>query len=339
MVLDVVNALPAIGDAAGGTVAADDVAHAVVHAHLVVEVVEPGLDVGAVLGRVVHLADEVDVGMTQFHNAGGISPELRRHHLSHVAAKSVDALRRPEEQNVGHFAPSAGYGVVVEAATAGIAIVHAVVELHCLVPVVHTGMVVEPVVARAAGGHLHVGLLALGRPHGQHERLAGTIVEIVPGREVHVGAVVLTQVAHAGRACNGVVFAGHVVGHKVDDDLHVGLMGALHQGLEFGHTAGHVDGQVGVDVVIIGDGIGRTGLAFRHRGVLPGNAVAGIVGGGGVTDDASVPDMGESHAPDAAQTHRIEIVHLAHAVLEKRAVLLPGAVRVAKEAWENLINK
>ena len=52
------------------------------------------------------------------------------------------------------------------------------------------------------------------------------------------------------------VLAGHMVRHEVDDDLQPGSMGALNQFLELLHATRHVDSQVGVYIIIVGDGIG-----------------------------------------------------------------------------------
>ena len=90
---------------------------------------------------------------------------------------------------------------------------------------------------------------------------------------MHVRVVILAEVAYACRLADGMVFACHVVGDKVHDDLHSSLVGTLYEVLPLSHAQTYVLCQVGVYVVIIGDGIRRTRFAFYHLGVLCRNTV------------------------------------------------------------------
>ena len=130
-----------------------------------------------------------------------------------------------------------------------------------------------------------------------------------------------------------------MVGHEVDNDLHAGLMGALHQLLELLHALLHVDSQVRVHVVVVGDGIGRTSLTLHHSGVLAGNAVGRVVGLRGVTDNARIPHMTVARLRQLLQHLRREVVHLATTVLSQRTVLLPSLVTIAVQSRKNLIDQ
>ena len=85
--------------------------------------------------------------------------------------------------------------------------------------------------------------------------LAWTIVEIVLRVEARPRVVIPAQVFHATGFADTLVLTGHMVGHKVDDDLHAGFMGALHQLLKLRHALVYVNGQVRVDIVVVSDGI------------------------------------------------------------------------------------
>ena len=64
----------------------------VVHAHLVVEVVETCADIVAVFGWIIHLADEYHIGIAHVQGVGGPLPKGSWYHLSHIATESVDPL-------------------------------------------------------------------------------------------------------------------------------------------------------------------------------------------------------------------------------------------------------
>ena len=169
-------------------------------------------------------------------------------------------------------------------------VVKTVIKLYGLVPVVHAWGIVETVVACGLGGVLHVGvLLAMIQVEIRAEALAWAIVEIVLRRESLLGVVVLSQIVHTLGLADGLILTCHVVGHKVDDDLKTCLVGAGYQCIELAHTLVYIYGQIGVDIVIVGDGIRRACPTLDHSRMLAGNAIGGVIGHGGVADDACVP--------------------------------------------------
>ena len=108
VVADVVGILPGVGDGTGRCLTTDDGTHGVIHAYLVVQPVKTRCQIVAVFAGVVHLTDEHDVFVFLLHDSRGVGPEFGRHHLSHVATESVDALLRPEQQDVRHLLPRVG---------------------------------------------------------------------------------------------------------------------------------------------------------------------------------------------------------------------------------------
>ena len=262
---------------------------------------------------------------------GGVGPKGRRHHLCHVAAETVHAFGCPEEQDIDHLGPRRWDRVEMVAASSGV--IDAIVELHGLIPVVDPWVRMEAVVARTAGRLL----LVASEVEGGLQRSAGTIVEVVLRVEVLGGVVVLSKVAHALGFADAPVLAGHVVRHEVDDDLQSCLVGTPHQCTKLLHAARHVFGQVGVDVVIVGDGVGRPCASLHDRRVLAGNGVGRVIGGGGVADDSCVPNMRNAQAAHLAQHLGIDVVHLPRTVLIISSTLLPGEVLIAKGAGEDLV--
>ena len=174
---DIVGGLPFVGDGSSRPTAADHIAHTVVHAHLVVEQVESGMEIATVLLRIIDLADKLNLRIAELHLIRGPRPEGSGHHLGHVATECIHALLGPEEQNVGHLIPSVGYGVEVFRTSTGIAVVNAVVEFHGLVPVVARGTIGKTIIARSLCGILPVGLFRTEL--GQVKRLSPAIVEVI----------------------------------------------------------------------------------------------------------------------------------------------------------------
>ena len=135
----IVSGLPLLGNVGGRATIADDVAHAVIHANLVVKIVKTCGNIVAVLCRIIDFSDECLVGVKELHLVCGPCPEGSRHHLRHVAAESINTLGSPEEQNIGHLVPSIRNRIEVFAPSASIAVVDAIVQLYGFIPVVAVG--------------------------------------------------------------------------------------------------------------------------------------------------------------------------------------------------------
>ena len=315
----------------------DDVTHDVVHAYLVVEPVKTRGQIATVLIGIIDLAHEDDVLELLLHLLRGVCPELGRHHLGHVAAETVDTLLRPEQQDVRHLEPGIGDGVEITEAS-GI-VVDAIVQLHRLVPVVLPGGIVEVIIARSLGRHLQIGFrFALIEVEIGGETLAGTIVEVVLRVKTVQGIVRLAEVFYTLGLADGLILTGYVVGHEVDDDLQPGLVRALHQLLKLLHALVDVHSQVGVYVVVVGDGIGRTSLTLHHSGMLAGDAVGTVVRLRGMTDDTCIPHMADAHLGNVLQHLRRQVGKLSTTVFGNRAALPARDVAIAEKTSEYLVN-
>ena len=290
--VDVIYALPSSRDA-GSRVATHHRTDGVVESHLVVEIVEvTTIQVVAILVRIIHLSNEDDVGVFGLHNRDDPSPEVARHHLSHIATETVNALRSPEQEDVAHLFPSVGCRRTEDETFASAQIVSAVVQLDCLVPIVLTHPGREAVVARHLAGLLHVvtHLIVVQREVGRELR-AWQVIEIVVGAEGFSFVVIFTQVTHSLWFGIRVVLTCHVVGHKVDNHLQVSLVGSHNEVLKLLHAFRHLRGEVGIDVVVVLDGI-RTSCDTLHNGrVVALDAILRVIALGGMLDETCVPDV------------------------------------------------
>ena len=114
---------------------------------------------------------------------------------------------------------------------------------------------------------------AIGERYGRLERLSPTIIEVIVCRKMQAGVVVFAQVYHAIRATDRLILACNVVGYEVNNYLHTTFVHPLHQGFELFEPVFDVYGQVGRNVVIVGNGVRRSRLSLHNGTVLCGNAI------------------------------------------------------------------
>ena len=176
------------------------------------------------------------------------------------------------------------------------------------------------------------------RDTGEVEPFARTIIKVVLRIEMLAGVVSLAEILHALRPGDASVLACDVIGHEVHEHLHACRMGAGYECLELCHACVYIHGNVGVDVVVVGDGIRRPGTSLHDPGVLARYAESGIVRTRRMADDAGKPEMGDTEVMDALQHLAVEVVHLPRTVLLQRSVLLAGEVAVAEGTGENLVD-
>ena len=112
------------------------------------------MQIVSVFGGIVDFRNEDNVGVLFLHLGNGPMPEVNRHHFCHVTTESVHLLSCPEQQDVKHLVPGVGNGVKVVRSSSSI--VHAIVQLHGLIPVIDTGISREVVIASGTGGKLNV---------------------------------------------------------------------------------------------------------------------------------------------------------------------------------------
>ena len=80
------------------------------------------------------------------------------------------------------------------------------------------------------------------------------------------------EVADANGLGIGVILAGYMIGHEVDDDLESCLVRTFHQQFELADAFLRVFRQVGVNVVVVADGVRTASFTLHHIGVVGSNA-------------------------------------------------------------------
>ena len=169
------------------------------------------------------------------------------------------------------------------------------------------------------------------------EALTRTIVEIILWIETEICTILLTQILHTFRLADRVILTCHMIGYKVDNHLHTSLVRTVDQLLKLLHTFVYVDSQVRIHIVIVGNGVWRTGLTLDDGRMVPGYSECSIVCLRGMTNDAGIPDVADTHLPDFLQGGRSKVGHLSTAVLLYRSILFARRVTIAVEPGEYLI--
>ena len=342
-------------DGIDGTTTFDHAADGIVELDLVIEVVETTCDDVVLIDTwIVDLGNEEHVGILLLDAADAVVPEFVGHHFGHVATEGIDALGAPVEQDVAHLDPSGGdgdgaIGILprLDACAVGL-VIHAVVEFDGLVPVVgRWGDCAEDVVACDFGWFLDVGIGILGVFLGlgalilhlvPDERLTGEVIEVVVEVESLVGLVACTQILDALGTGDGVILAGHMVGHKVHHDLETGVVAALDKRFEFLGASVDIVGDVGTDGIIVADGVGRACIALDDSSRLARQTVLAPVGLGGLLEDAGVPDVVAAQATDTLKSFGRDVTHTPASVLLARTIIYISSIVVAEDADHHLIN-
>ena len=165
-----------------------------------------------------------------------------------------------------------------------------------------------------------------------------TVVEVVLWVKTEPRIVASAQILYAHRLRDRVILTSHMVGHEVDNYLQACIMGTLNQLFKLLHALLYIDGQVWVNVVVVGDGIWRTCLTFHHSGMLAWNAKLAIVGLSSMADNSGIPHMAYSHLGYVLQHFWRKVCQFSTTVFGNRAVNLAGNVTIAEQTREYLIN-
>ena len=152
------------------------------------------------------------------------------------------------------------------------------------------------------------------------------------------GIVVGAKLRGTVGLCVRVILACHVVGYEIDDDFQPAAVGTLHQILKFLHASGYVFGQVGIYVIVIFDGIRRTGLSLDDSRMVGTYVVAAIIALCGMFNNTGVPNVSGSQPFDFTQSLAGEVGHLATAVFGQISVVDAMVIVVSEESGEYLVN-
>ena len=162
------------------------------------------------------------------------------------------------------------------------------------------------------------------------EVFSGEVVEVIERGESPLGMIAFAQVLDGSGFAGTLVLTTDVVRHEVDDDAQAGIMGALHERFELLHAFGFVLRQIRIDVVVVGDGVRRTGFTFGNSRV--------VILRRSVTNDAGIPHMRNTQIHYGFECPLVDIDKSSAAVLLFRAVMLTRLVIVRKPARKELVN-
>ena len=114
-------------------------------------------------------------------------------------------------------------------------------------------------------------------------------------------------------------------------------MGACHKPLELIHALSDILCQVGINVVVVGDGVRRSCPTLHHSGMLARNAKPRVVGHRGMTYDAGIPHMRHTQLTKVLEHRGREVGHLSTAVFLDGSILLTRRITVSIETRKDLI--
>ncbi len=103
--------------------------------------------------------------------------------------------------------------------------------------------------------------------------------------------VAFAEVGYTGRPGIGAVLSCHMVGDEIDYHFQAGAVCAFYQCFEFGHAVGYVFSQIRIDIVVIGDCVRTSGMAFDYMRIIFWNAERCVVGVVRMFDYTGVPDV------------------------------------------------
>lgn len=111
-------------------------------------------------------------------------------------------------------------------------------------------------------------------------------------------------------------------------------MSTFDEGVQLSLSRVWIFGEVGVDVVVVLDGIGRACLPLHCIGVVGMDALGAVVGLRGVLQQADIPDVGSPETADIGEGFGSEVTELPRSVLGECAMGLAGRILISPESSE-----
>ena len=122
------------------------------------------------------------------------------------------------------------------------------------------------------------------------------------------------------------VLTGNVIGNKINDYLQIGLVRTSHKRLKFSHSIANIHGQIGIDIIVVLDGVGRTRDAFDHVRIVFGNAVRRKIGHGGMFNHSRVPHVRNAEIFERCKRFVGNVIELTNAVFVAGSVKFVGGI-------------
>ena len=128
-----------------------------------------------------------------------------------------------------------------------------------------------------------------------------------------------------------------MIGDKVNDHPQSGSVRPVHQSVKVVPPRSRVIGQVGIDIVVVLDRIGGAGTTLYHIGVIVRDPR--VRGGGGMLEDAGIPDMGKAQPLEVSESLTGDVTQLTTAILLDRATGAIFPAHVTVESGQYLIDQ
>ena len=130
-----------------------------------------------------------------------------------------------------------------------ICIIDTIIELDGLIPVIDRWLIGKHIITRCLGWQLLI--RGIDKDIRHIEFHSWHIVEVVLWVECLSDIVRSTEVL--GNTHHRVIFASHMVRHKVEHYLHASIVSTLHESLKLLDTLGWIDCKFAVNAIIVSD--------------------------------------------------------------------------------------
>ena len=132
--------------------------------------------------------------------------------------------------------------------------------------------------------------------------------------------VVCPEIRYSVGLCIRMIPPGSVVGHKIDDHFHAGIMHSFRKSFKFLHTPFHINCKTRIYIIVVLDSIRRSSLTFDNARKITDNAIRGKIRFCGILDNTCKPDAVRAKITYGIQKTGCVISHLSASVLSQCAV-------------------
>ena len=145
------------------------------------------VDITAILRWIIHLCNKYQLWMHSFYMCYCPMPKFHWHHLCHITTESIYPFRCPKQQDLQHLMPCIWVRMKMTCSSA--TIVHAIVQLHRFIPIIHTWRCRKAVVTRSTSWIFHIVLSVELRT----KRLIHTIIKVIVSPKMPILSISCAQ--------------------------------------------------------------------------------------------------------------------------------------------------
>ena len=309
----------------------------IIQSNLVIQIVKISfVNVIPILRRVIDLSDKHHIRLL-LHLWDHPFPELHRHHLGHVATETIYSLLGPKAQDIQHFMPSIWN--FLKMAHSAMHIIHAIIELHRLIPIILTGISIKVIVASDLSRELAIRIIFLPlRIKTEDQGLSWQVVEIIIDVKRFRHVIMLTQILHERLTHIREILSSHMIGHEINNHFQTCVMRTTYQILKLPHAVMYIIRQIGIYIVIIFDCIRRPSVSFDNRRMIFSNAISRIIGLRRMLNHARVPNMRDTQLLNLRECQGSKSREFADTIFRQTSVFHWRWSVIPKPTRENLIN-